>query len=171
MAKRLFDSGGQTFTAQAYTTALTSSTYMCLKGGTTTQMIDCLEFLVSGMATSSTVAAMQVVRSSTIGTTPTALAAPNSDGPMVPATAPLASVPVSYVAAATGPLASNTTTDAKLNLALNLFGGIIRWNAAPTQQWQLLGNTANFGETVLFNSTTSGGSSGQANAHYIYEPY
>lgn len=171
MAKRLFTSGNLTFTAQAYTTALTSSTYMALKGGTATQMIDLLEVLVSGMATASTVAAMQLTRVSTVETTATALASPNSDGPMVPATLPLANVPVSFVAATTGPQASAVTTDSKLNLALNLFGGIIRWNAAPTQQWQLLGNTADLGETLLFNSTTSGGSSGLANAHFLYEPY
>lgn len=171
MAKRLFEAGGLSFTAQAYTTALTGSTFMALRGGTTTQMIDVLELLVSGMATASTVAAMQLVRSSTVATTPTALASPNSDGPMVPATLPLANVPVSMVAATTGPQASAATSDAKLNLAMNLFGGIIRWNAAPTQQWQILGNTASFGESVLFNSTTSGGSSGAANAHWIYEPY
>lgn len=171
MAKRLFNAQGQTFTATAYTTALTNATYLALKGGTSTQLIDVLEVLVSGMATASTVAAVELDRSSTIGTTPTALAAPNSDGPMNPATAALSSVPVSYVAASTGPQASNTTTDGRLNLGLNLFGGIIRWNAAPTQQWSILGSTAPLGESVLFNSSTGGGSSGLANAHIMYEPY
>ena len=171
MAKRLFFAGNQTFTAQAYTTSLTNATYMGLKGGTATQMIDLLEVLVSGMATASTVTALQLTRVSTVETTPTALASPNSDGPMVPATAPLANVPVSFVAAATGPQASAVTSDAKLNLGMNVFGGIIRWNAAPTQQWQILGNTADNGETLLFNSTTSGGLSGAANAHFLYEPY
>jgi hypothetical protein len=78
---------------------------------------------------------------------------------------------VPFVAAATGPTPSNTVTDSKLSLALNLFGGIVRWNAAPTQQWQIIGNTAPGGESVLWNSSTGGGSSGLANAHIIYEPY
>jgi hypothetical protein len=171
MAKRAFNAGGLTFTAQAYTTALTSSTYMGLKGGSSTQLIDVLEVLVSGMATASTVAAMQLTRASTVETTPTALASPNSDGPLHPATAALAAPPVSFVAASTGPQASAVTTDAKLNFGMNLFGGIVRWNAAPTQQWSILGNTADLGEALLFNSSTAGGSSGAANAHIIYEPY
>jgi hypothetical protein len=65
----------------------------------------------------------------------------------------------------------STVTDTHLNLALNLFGGIVRWNATPTQQWQIIGNTAPGGESVLWNSATAGGSTGLANAHIIYEPY
>ena len=171
MAKRAFIAGGQTFSAQAYTAALTSATYMALKGGSGTQLVDVLEVLISGMATASTVAAMQLTRASTVETTPTALASPNSDGPMHPATAALAAPPVSFVAAGTGPQASAVTTDAKLNFGMNLFGGIVRWNAAPTQQWSILGNTADLGEAILFNSSSGGGSSGAANAHIIYEPY
>jgi hypothetical protein len=171
MAKRLFFAGAQTFTAQNYTTALTNATYMAIVGGSATQQTDILEVLVSGMATASTVAAMQVTRASTVATTPTTpLVSPNSDGPNNPATALLAAPPVSFIAAATGPQASAVVTDAKLNLALNLFGGIIRWNAAPTQQYTMLGSAADFGTTILFNSTTSGGSSGLANAHILYEP-
>jgi hypothetical protein len=145
---------------------------MTLIGASATQMTDVLEVLVSGMDTSSVTAAMQVVRSSgTIAATPTALASPNSDGPMVPATAALAAPVVVAVAFTTKPQASATVTDAKLNLALNTFGGIIRWNAAPTQQWQLLGLATGFGCTILFNSTVSGGLNAKANAHIIYETY
>lgn len=172
MAKRTFFAGNQTYTAQAFTTALTNSTYMALKGGSGTQLIDILEVLVSGMATSSTVAAMMLCRVSTLETTlTTPLVSPNSDGPSHPSTAALAAPPSPFVAASTGPQASAVVTDAKLNLGLNLFGGIVRWNAAPTQQYSMLGNTADLGETLLFNSSTAGGSSGLANAHIIYEPY
>lgn len=171
MAKRIFTSAGLTYTASAAGSAAASSTFMALKGGNASQTIDVLEVMISGKATASTVAGMELNRSSTVGTTPTALAAPHSDGPSHPATAALVSVPVSYVAAATGPIPSNTVTDARLNLALNLFGGIVRWNAAPTQQWTIVGNTAPGGESVLWNSSTAGGSSGLADAHLIYEPY
>jgi hypothetical protein len=173
MAKRSFIVQAQTFTAQAYTANLSNATYAALKGGSGTQLSDILEVLVSGMATASTVAAMQLSRVSTLEAGAiTALASPNSDGPMHPSTAALAAVPVSFVAAATnGPQASAVITDARLNFALNLFGGIVRWNAAPTQQFSILGNTADLGEAVLFNSSTGGGSSGLANAHIIYEPY
>jgi hypothetical protein len=171
MSKRLFTSQGLTFTASAAGSAAASSTFMALKGGAATQLIDVLEVFVSGLATASTVAAMNLARSSTLETTPTTLAAPHSDGGEFPNITALSSTVVPFVAAGTGPTPSNTVTDAKLNLALNLFGGIVRWNAAPTQQWQIIGNTAPGGESVLWNSSTGGGSSGLANAHILYEPY
>jgi hypothetical protein len=171
MAKRLFFSN-PTLTAQAYATILTDNTHMTLIGGTTTQMTDVLEVLVSGRDVSSVVCATQLCRSTgTIAATPTALAAPTSDGPMVPATAALTAAVVVAVAFTTKPQASGVTTDAKLNLGLNTFGGILRWNAAPTQQWQMLGSATGFGCTILFNSTTSGGSNANANAHIMYETY
>lgn len=174
MAKRIFFTGNQTFTAQAYTTNLTNATYMALKGGSATQFTDILEVLCNGMDTSSVVCASQLVRASTIEAgAPTALASPNSDGAMNPTTAALAAVVVPFVAAATnGPQASAVITDPKLNLGINSFGGIIRWNAAPTQQYSMTGNTAAlFGELILFNSTTSGGANAKLNAHIIYETY
>ena len=171
MAKRLFTSAGLTFTASAAGTAAATLTFMALKGAASTQITDVLEILYSGKATASTVAAIEFARASTLETTPTAIAAPHSDGPMHFATAALAAPVVPFVAAATGPTPSNTVTDAKLNLALNLFGGIIRWNASPTQQWTLVGNTAPGGESVLWNSSSAGGSSGLGDAHIIYETY
>lgn len=171
MAKRIFTSQGLTFTASAAGSAAASSTYMALKGGASTQLIDVLEVLISGKATASTVAAINLARASTIETTPTAIAAPHSDSAMFPNATALASTVVPFVAAATGPTPSNTVTDAKLQLGLNLFGGIVRWNASPFQQWNIVGNTAPAGESVLWNSSTGGGSSGLADAHIIYEPY
>src|SRR6516162_5482951 len=98
MAKRLFFSN-PTLTAQAYATILTDNTHMTLIGGTTTQMTDVLEVLVSGRDVSSVVCATQLCRSTgTIAATPTALAAPTSDGPMVPATAALTAAVVVAVA-------------------------------------------------------------------------
>ena|SRR5215831_9487145 len=172
MAKRLFYTGAQTFTAQAYATVLTDGTHASIIGGSTTQMIDFLEFLISGQDTASVVGAYQVCRSiNTVAATFTGLASPNSDGPMVPATAALAAAPTAFVASTTKAQASNTVTDAKLNLGINSFGGILRWNASPTQQWQLLGNATGFGVTILFNSSTAGGSNSKASTHEIYEPY
>jgi hypothetical protein len=171
MAKWLFTSANLTFTASAAGAAAGTGTFMALKGGSATQMIDVLEIMISGKATASTVAAIELARASTLETTPTALAAPHSNGPMHTSTAALAAAQVPFVAAATGPTPSNTVTDAKLNLALNLFGGIVRWNAAPTQQWVIYSATAPLGESVLWNSSTAGGSSGLADAHWIYEPY
>ncbi len=173
MAKRVFTTGSLTFGATATNAAATTSQFMAVKGGSTTQIVDFLEFMISGMATASTVAAMTTAYSSTLGITPTALASPGSDGPMVVNATALVSgsTVVSYFAAGTGPVPTNSVSLPKLNLGLNLFGGIVRWNAAPTQQWTSVGNAVNGGETVLWNASTLGGSSGLANAHIIYEPY
>ena len=130
MAKRSFSAVNWTPTAQADTSALTNATYMAIKGGSGTQLIDVQEIMVSGFAGSTAPAILQMARVSTVETTPTALAAPNSDGPMHPATAALAAAPVTFVAAATGPQRSAVTTDARLNLGLNTYGGIAKWNSA-----------------------------------------
>jgi hypothetical protein len=171
MAKRLFYAS-QAFTAQAYNTLLTNGTHMTLLGASATQMTDLLEVLVTGRDTASTVTGFQICRSmGTVAATPTALATPNSDGPMTPATAALAAPVVTAVAFTTAPRASGTVTDATLNLGINTWGGAIRWNASPTQQWQMLGNATGFGCSILFNSSASGGANANANAHIMYETY
>lgn len=169
MAKRIFHNTNWTPTATADTSALANATYMAVKGGSSTQLIDILEIMINGLAGSSSPTIMQFARVSTIETTPTALAAPASDGPAHASTAALAAPPVTFTAAATGPQRSAVTSDAKLELGLNAFGGIVRWNAAPTQQFSQIGNTADLGESVL--SAFTGGTVGAISAHIIYEPY
>jgi len=73
--------------------------------------------------------------------------------------------------ATTQPTPSSSTTVPRLNLTINMFGGIFRWNAAPTQQITIVGNATSTGNVVLYNSSTGGGATGSANAHIIYEPY
>ncbi len=169
MAKRLFQTGSFTPTAQNDTTALTSGTYAAIKGGSGTQLIDVLEIMVSGLAGSTAAGNLTFARVSTIETTPTALAAPASDGPMHPSTAALAAAPVTFTAAATGPQRSAVTTDAKLNVGLNTYGGIAKWNSAFTAPFSILGNTADLGEALL--SCGAGTTPGAVAAHLIYEPY
>jgi len=177
MAKRVFATMGVTFGLNALGSLTTASTYMGIRiptGGQTAQLCDILEVLISGANSSSVIAGMFLVRSSTLSATPTALANPNSDGLMLPSGSALAAASViqSYITATTQPTLSNAISDAKLNLGLNTFGGIIRWNAAPTQQWTSVGNATNGGETVLFADSSAGQSgSGALNAHIIYEPY
>jgi hypothetical protein len=171
MAKRTFSTGSLNWTASATNAAATTSAFMALKGAAATQIVDWLEVLISGMATSSVVAAPMTAFSSTLGVTPTALASPGQDGPMIVNATALSATVVAYFAAATGPIPTNSVTLPKLNFSLNAFGGIIRWNAAPTQQWTQIGNATSGGETVLWNSSTAGGSTALLNAHIIYEPY
>lgn len=168
MAKRIFQAPNFTPTATADTTALANSTYMALQGGSATQLMSVLEIMVSGFAGASAPTILQMARCSNVGTTPTALAAPNSDGPAHPSTAALAAVPVSFVAAAAGPQRSSATTDARLDMGLNAFGGIKRWVAAPGAEWWILGNTASAGCSVL--SAFTGGTVGAISAHLEYEP-
>lgn len=171
MAKRLFQANGLTSgTGTATNTLLTTSQYLALKGASGTQRIDVIEVLVSGFAGSSAPALFQLGHVSVIETTPTALAtATASDGTMDASAGALASAPVTFIAAATQPTSTNNTTDPRLNLGLNLFGGIIRWVAAPTAQWTQLGNTATLGESYL--AAFSGSTSGTFSAHIMYEPY
>ena len=173
MAKRIFDHPGQTWAPTA--TGAAATNWMALKGGATTQIIDVLEVLISGTAAASAILATGMRLSSTLGATPTAIAAPATDGPMNVSATALASTVIPYFAATTGPFPSAAATVAALNLGLNAFGGIIRWNAAPTQQWTQVGNavvgSGVGGESVLWNNSGPGGQSTTAAAHIIYEPY
>ena len=175
MAKRVFAYTNASWTATAHGSVATNNNYMCVRGPTTSGTLvvcDTLEILISGNASASIIGGFVYAYSSTLGATPTALAAPGSDGAMMLNASALANVMITYFTATTAPTPSNAATLAKLNLGLNLFGGIIRWNAAPTQQWTQVGNAANGGESILFNcSTFQGASAGAASAHIIYEPY
>jgi hypothetical protein len=168
MAYRSFQAVNFTPTATADTTAMTSGTYMAIKGGSSTQRINVKEIKTDGFANTSSPTILQFARHSTIATTPTALAAPASDGPLDPATAALAAPPVTFTAAATGGQRSATTTDARLSLGLNAWGGIGRWLADLNEQFVILGNTASFGEASL--SAFTGGTVGAISGHLIYEP-
>jgi hypothetical protein len=168
MAQRVFHAPNYTPTAQADGGALTNATYMAIKGGSGTQLINISEVVGSGLAGASGAMIMQLARASTIETTPTALAAPNSDGPKNPSTAALAAPPVTFVAAAAGPQRSATTSDAKLELNFNAFGGIFRWQVPRGEEWGQLGNTASLGESIY--SQFTGGSSNAISSHIVYEP-
>lgn len=176
MAKRSFNTTGLTFTGIALGTQIaTASSYMGILGTTATQIIDIDEILISGMASASTLGNFVFVPFSTGPTTPTALAAPNADGPMQSNATPTAQT--TFVTAATQPTPASATTAARINLGINTFGGIIRWNAAPTQQYTLIGNAAfaagppvTMGTAGLVNTTTFGATTA-ASAHIIYEPY
>jgi hypothetical protein len=176
MAKRIFTHAPTTpgWTATAAGSLATASKIMAIKGGSTTQLVDVLEILVSGQASASTVGGHAFCRASALETgAVTALAWPASDGGMNPnITALVSGSPtVTFIVSATNPpTPSNTATDAHLQLGTNLFGGIIRWNAAPFQQWQIVGNAATLGESVLVNLTDYNGVNGLATAHIMYEP-
>lgn len=177
MAKRIFAAFGTSFAANALGSAGITNGYMAVVGSSTTAVADILEICISGTASASQIGAFLFTPISTAATTPTALAAPNGDGPMQSNATPTAFAN-SYIAAATGPTVTNATTAPKLNVGLNTFGGIFRYNAAPTQQMTMIGNAVfaagppvTFGQAILVNATAGTGATTTANSHIIYEPY
>lgn len=168
MAYRSFHAPNFTPTATADTTAMANATYMAIRGGSATQRINVKEIKADGWANTSAPTILQFARHSTVATTPTALAAPASDGPLDPATAALAAPPVTFTAAAAGGQRSAVTTDARLTVGLNAWGGIMRWLADMNEQFAILGAAASFGEASL--SAFTGGTVGAISAHIIYEP-
>lgn len=168
MAFRIFQNVNFTPTATADNAALASGTYMAIKGGSTTQLIRCSEFYIAGMAAASAPTALSFARTMNLAATPTALATPASDGPLHASTAALAAPPVTFTAATTGGSRANTTSDPHLMLGLNAFGGIVRYNASPGQEFNILGNTSPLGEAYL--SSENLGTAGLINAHIMYEP-
>ena len=169
MAKRTFVAVTYTPTATADTSALANGTYQALRGGSSTQLLNIVEIYMGGQAPSvSSPCIMLFARSSTIATTPTALAAPNADAPDHPSTAALSNPPVSFVAAAAGPQRSAVTSEKLLNLSFNAYGGVVNWQAPQEGGPAILGNTASLGEATL--SAFTGGTVGLIGSHIKYEP-
>lgn len=159
MAKRLFQVATWTPTAQA--DGVLTGSFQALKAGAATDIMRINKILLMGQASSSSVNAMCLARSSTLGITPTALALPNSDGPANIAAAALSTVPVPFVAAATAPNRSPAVTIPRLNLTFNSFGGILQWQTNPgsDEEWISVGTaTTSNSESVLsaFNTGTAG---------------
>ena len=67
MAKWTFAVPTITMTAAADNVSLTTGAYMAIQGGSSTQFIDLLEFMIHGQAVSSAVAILLLGRDSTIG--------------------------------------------------------------------------------------------------------
>lgn len=169
MAKRSFSAATWTPTATADTTNLANSTFMSIGASGATAGLQVMEIYIGGQASASSINIMQFARDSTLVATPTALAAPNSDGPLDSRTAALAAVPITAVQAGTAPQRSAATTAARLALSLNAFGGIVRWVAAPGEEWGITGVTVNISESSL--SAFTGGSVGLIGSHIVYEPF
>lgn len=169
MAKRSFTSNAWTTgTGTADNAQVTSGSYQSLATGSASQMIMIQEIYIGGLSTSSAVQNMQLRRTGTAGTGgATALSAPNSDGPLNTLAAAVTTVPIAAVAYATNqPIPTNTATFARMSLAFNSFGGVVRWLAAPGEEFYLIGNGNNV-DVTLSNNTGSG--SGTVSSHIIYE--
>lgn len=158
---------GLTPIAVGDTLAYTDNGYMGLMGGSTTQRIDVNEVYLGGLATASAPCAMVLARDSTVQATPVALTGNFANGPEDPATAALVAPQVAFTASTTKP--QRAATLAKLAMAFNAFGGVVRLNLPVGQEFKLVGNAANLGEVSL--SSFTGGTPGLMMVHMIYEPY
>lgn len=168
MAKRIATVVNVSFTAQALGSAVAANSTFSMNPVTSaTQIVDVDEILISGMASASTLGSFLGVQMSTIAATPTALSNPNSDGPMQQNATPV--IQSTYITATTQGTPSSSATAPHINLGINTFGGIIRWNAAPTQQYTCVGNASPGGIMIVNQSGV--GATTTANAHIIYEPY
>lgn len=168
MANWSFTVGTWTPVAVADATNFTDGGYMALQGGSSTQRVKIKEVYMGGQAAASAPCIMVLGRDSTVGATLTALASPNSAGPLDPNTAALAAPTAGFIASTTKPQRSNSTTVAKMNLSYNAFGGVVRYHFQDGEEFTLLGNTASLGEISL--SAFTGGTPGLTGAHFIYEP-
>jgi hypothetical protein len=149
--------------------ALLAGGWMALGGGSATQYIKVQEIQEVGQAVATSANIMQFARDSTAGATPTALTANsgNSMGPLDASTAVLAAPNTAFIAATTAPTRSGSITAAKLNMSFNAFGGILRWQAAPDEEWGIITATGPAGESSLSGFTGTG--TGAMGAHIIFE--
>ena len=167
MSQRIFDVPVFTPTATADTVAAANATYMAIIAGTALRNVLVSEIFVGGASLTSTINTMLFARSSTLGITPTALAAPASDGFKNNFAAAQTTGATTYTAAATGPQRSATTTNPRINLTHNALGGICKWQSpGPGYEWGIFGVTADLSESMLSCLTNGGGAVG---AHIVYE--
>ena len=116
------------------------------------------EVMEGGEATSSTVNVMALRRDSTATATPTAKT-PQKLNPSSPANGG------TYHQTGTTPGTPANATHL-LNLSLNVFGGIVRWVAAPGQEIYLIGGSSGNSEAGL---SAVSGTPGAMSSHFIVE--
>jgi hypothetical protein len=171
MAKWSFGVGTFTPTATGDTTGFGAGTYMAIGAGSATQMINVMEIYEAGLNSASAINQMTFARDSTLAVTPTALSSPNTNGPLNPNTAALAAAQTAFVAASTEPQRSSSIAAARLNLSFNSFGGIVRWVAAPGEEWMIYGTALGPPPSGESSLSSPAGSAGAMSAHIIYEPF
>lgn len=151
-----------TCTAVADTVAFTAGQAPgFLRSGAATQRLKINEVYIGGEDTASTPTTMILARSSTISVG--ALSVGQNNLLDFTATAPGTTASWGSTAATTFP--QRSSTGYLLDLSLNTYGGIARWQARYGEEITVYGNTAPGGEVILSSKTGAGKSSG----HLIYE--
>ena len=151
-----------TCAALADTTAGTNATYPgTLRGGSATTLAKINEVYIGGESASSNPSTMILGRASVLSVG--ALSVGNNALSDVQATAPGTVMSWGNTAATSGP--GRAPTLYLLDLSLNAFGGISRWQARYGEEITVYGASANIGEASLTCKTGTGIVSG----HILYE--
>jgi hypothetical protein len=136
--------------------------------GSTTQRIQILEVMETGLATTSAPTIMLLSRDSQVVTGANTRDTNQTDSALDANTAALAAVPLTGNKSATNK-PQRGVNDHLLNLSFNALGGIVRWVAAPGEEITVYGTAALIGEVSL--SAFTGGTPGLMGVHLIYEPF
>jgi hypothetical protein len=166
MTKRIFSVSTYTPTQQA-DGLLTSNTYMGIAPSAATQQVVVTEIYQAGQASASAYNASCLAYASTVSASRTAMALPAAVGYVNGNASVLSTPEVTFVAATTNPTRSSATSVARLRLGFNAFGGIVRWVAAPSEEWIGYGTAVNVGEFSLSCENT--GTAGAQGTSIIYE--
>lgn len=172
MAKRSFSSSAMATNAGvADAAALTTLQYMHLDPASASQLLRVEEIFIGGLSNGTSAPQnMQFRRNTTAPTgAATALAAPQSDGPMNNLAAAITTVPQAAINfATTQPSCGATATQARLHLPFNAYGGIVRWQAAKDEEWWMVGTGVNVGSSL---SNNTGSTVSTVSASMIYEMF
>lgn len=132
-----------------------------LRSGATTTLVKINEVYIGGEDTASLPATMILARTSTISVG--ALSVGNNA--LVDALSTAPGTIASWGSTAATTFGQRSSTLYLLNLSLNTFGGISRWQARYGEELSVIGSTASLGEVCLSSKTGTAKSSG----HILYE--
>lgn len=152
--------------ATADTTDLADDKHHTLRGGSTTQICRLADVILTGLNGSSAPTIMVLGQTSQIGTG-SLTATTVRLTPTHAATAALAAPPIVYASAATNKPRRSATKGMILGLALNTFGGQVRWAPGPGEEVALVGNAADGGELSL--NAFTGGTVGALQSTMVFE--
>lgn len=164
MARYSLAYGQKTMVGVADGAAMTDNGYaVVLLGGSTTMQVRVNEVYIGGESTSSTPTSMALGRDSTIAAT--GLGNVNIFNVLQDASATAPGTLATAAGSSTTKPIRSATLGHLLNLSLNTFGGIARWQARYGEEITAIGNTASLGELSLSSVTGNGIISG----HMLYE--
>lgn len=167
MTKWSFSNPFWTPTAVADGGTQTANGACFLQGGSATQKLLVSEIFEAGLAAASSVNDMVFARDSVIAVTSITLGTNGKNAPLDVFAANLAAPQVPGFSATTMP--QRAASLHLLPLALNTFGGIVRWVAYPGEEITIYGTAVNIGEASL-SCLALTGTPGAMSSHIIYEP-